>query len=235
MRKYILFLVFPFLCLKPLSAQIGISVMEGYGKYAMDDLKTLQHSYLVNLPVNAEIVNNFPARPFPEIKVFYFLKILSAGLTYSFHSTGSKVNYKDYSGEINYTQITNLNAFGQFVRLRFLNVKHMRASLSFQTNLAYTNLKLSQTVQIFDENASEAYKLKAFSIFGEPGLDVIFPFKNFEIGLFGGYCIDTKGEFYLNNDASMHITLPDNKNARTNWSGYRIGIMLNYLLNFKKS
>lgn len=102
MRKFgiILFVIFQIsLPITLFSQELNFILGSGVGSYKMDDLKEFNNIVLKSLPFDARITNNFPIYWNYKSSILYsFKKLLTAGITWSYQSTGSRLSRVDYSG-----------------------------------------------------------------------------------------------------------------------------------------
>jgi hypothetical protein len=203
--------------------QIKIEGGYGLGSYTMTDLKKMNTSVLETLPVEAGITDNFPVRPYYYLSIDYnFNPGFSIGLTGNYNTTGSRISYKDYSGELIFDNI--LSSYSPGIQLSVALVdKKFKISEVNNISCSLSRLKIKEKVI----SSSEEYKYKSNSIQFEPGIKVSFPFSRFEIGAKAGYLLDLKGINRLKGDRDT--ILKDTKTGdeiKTNWSGFRISISI---------
>src|SRR5664279_3720846 len=77
--------------------QLNLVLEPGIGSYGMKDLKELNKMNLSSLPFDAKATSNFPAYWYNKLLFEYSLKkLLTAGFTFSYQSTGSRISRVDY-------------------------------------------------------------------------------------------------------------------------------------------
>ena len=210
--------------------QFVITISGGYAGYKLDDLKQLNYEIRSTFPVEVRTVNDFPSRYYPEIKVGKRFKNITFGLGYSFHSTGSKLDYKDYSGEIYVKQITTMNSVGPFADISVNPSNKLKLKLSIGLYGAFTDLKLEEKIQVYNSQTADNYKFHANSFIIQPAIEISYPVLKCEVSIFLGSAIDTSGAYFYSEENS-NIYLSGNNKAKTNWSGIRTGISFSYILN----
>lgn len=103
-------------------AQFTVSYSAGYGSYRMKDLKDgVDAAFLKmkeSMPVNLKIMDNYPGYINHNITLSYIRQNHEAGVTGSFLTTGAKIAYSDYSGEV--MQKSTLNGYRVGILYRFL-------------------------------------------------------------------------------------------------------------------
>jgi hypothetical protein len=200
----------------------------GLGTYSMKDLKQLNNLVLEDLPVEAKITDDFPATLSWRAGIIPFsYKAASFGMTGSYQSTGSRINYIDYSGEYKLDQV--ISSYDLSLLIRF-KLKESRLNL-YETNYlsyAFTRLKISEMVL---EESSE-YKFKSGSLQYEPCLNLGYAFHSFEFLANLGYVIDLGGKLVSKDGDDMKLINPEtNKRMKSNWSGFRFGLSIGWIFN----
>ena len=225
MRKNIVAIIL-ILCSTTISAQeIKIEFNSGIGSYAMNGLKDLNAYYLKNLPVVAKITDDFPIQPFYSIGLIYQTNsIFSVGLTGSFVTTGSRISYKDYSGELVFDNV--VKAYSPGIQFGFVLVDK-KLHLSQETNISYafTNLEMKEKII----NQTDENVFKSNSIMLEPRFRVSYLINRFELGAKAGYLIDFGGKYYLDGKKDSFLQNPQSDNSLKNkWSGFRLGLFVGF-------
>jgi hypothetical protein len=207
--------------------QVRIEAEAGFGSFSMNDLKQLNSTYLSVLPVKAKITDDFPIQPYftgallyRTPKTFYFGPVLG------FASTGSRISYKDFSGELVFDNI--LSSLYGGLRFGFvLSEKKLR--ISQENNITYSISWLKMYEKVLTQE--DTRRFKSMSPQFEPGLKVSWTVNRFEIGAKAGYMIDFKGKNKLSDDPEQYLIMGDDKKQVTNnWSGFRLGMTLGFLL-----
>jgi hypothetical protein len=203
-----------------------IEVGWGMGSYSMTDLKELNRSILASLPVDAAITDNFPSQPFYNVAMSYLVnQKVSFGITGSYCTTGSRISYKDYSGELKYDNI--LSSYSPGIQISYtLSDKTLR--LSGETNFSASISKLRLYEEILTYSNSTKYYSTSFQI--EPGLKLSYLIKRIEIGVKAAYLIDLGGRNKGGEKESILRNTLTEKDIKTNWSGIRLSISLGILI-----
>ena len=226
MRKNIVAIIL-ILCSIAISAQeIKIEFNSGMGSYDMNDLKELNAYYLKNLPVAAKITDNFPTQPFYSIGLIYQTNsMFSFGLTGSFVTTGSRISYKDYSGELVYDNV--VKAYSPGIQFGLILVDK-KLHLSQETNISYAFTNLEMKEKIINQASEDDFKSN--SILLEPRLRVSYLIDRFELGAKAGYLIDFGSKYYLDGKNDSFLQNPQSDNSLKNkWSGFRLGLFVGFV------
>lgn len=192
----------------------------------MKDLKAFNNYYLKNLPVVAKITDDFPAQLSYNGSILYFISTQTyLGITGSFSTTGSRISYKDFSGELKYDNI--LTNFSPGIRVGFILInKKFRLTEENNLMLGITKLRMEESILGVEEQTD----LSSKSIQIEPGVKLSYTFlEHVELGMKAGYLIDTGAKYSLksNKEATLQNPVTD-ENVKNNWSGIRLGIFIGY-------
>jgi hypothetical protein len=210
-------------------SQISIEANYGYGIYSLKDLRDMNSEILKNLPVEGKITDDFPAQPYYSAGVYYQTSDnVSLGITGKFYTTGSRISYKDYSGELEIDNILSSYSPGIAARFKLIDKK---LSLFEETRISYGFTKLKMKEKIIGSTDENIFK--SFGVQVEPRFKLSYRINGLEFGLNGGYLIDFGGKNRLvgNKDAVLQYTV-SNEEIKTNWSGMRIGASVGYYFQF---
>lgn len=191
-------------------AQFTVSYSAGYGKYGMSDLKKLmpelQRQYQDTYPeLDFAVVDNFPGYLNHTLHIGYRLKNLhEVGVTGSFLTTGAKLSYADYSGEILVKLIANAYRIGGYYRFYLSeaagwNWDPVTFYLGVSPAAVFSKLKSEGHIRIgseieHDPNPFKADKL-SLSVVPEIGAGYrVLPWLGLHLGVGYDICLLTKLE-----------------------------------------
>lgn len=208
-----------------------VRVKLGYGSYDMNDLEDVQN-FLIDVYSQYQIpvvsVDNFP--PFWNFQIQYARKLnnsFSLSGFFGYASTGGRVHYSDYSGEIKSEQLVSANFYGAGGEYIFNPAEPFKYFISFQASIIFSSLELNDMIRIYDETTSSTTKLNSTGIGIEPSAGLEFNLMSilfrFEVGLF----LDFEGTFYFEEDPDVEFKIDGNE-ISPNWMGYRIGFSIGY-------
>lgn len=233
-KKRVLFIsIFLIILLGTSNAQIiKIGARSGYGFYEQSGVKSLQLKLIDEINIeNVEAVESFPSSiNYSFYNNFYLNENKLIGFDISFFSTGGRNHLKDYSGEYKLDMILN----GTRIGISFLHREIVQNNFCiygrFNTGILFSKLKLNENLTIYDEQLlSDKYKFYSTSLAFEPS--VVFAYE-----IVKNISIDLKLAYDINLGSELH--LKDNKDAKighkTNWSGFRVSLGLNYNMNLSK-
>lgn len=203
----------------------------------MRDLKDFQNELkpAVNF-VPIKTVESFPAWIGYDFKVSRALNKIELGAFYSFNSTGGRLHYKDYSGQIKFDQLIKANSFGTFVSLNLNESVVYKLRLGIRNALCFSDLKLENSISLYDQVIdSEFYNLKSLDIYISPLFEFEYLINNFFLSAELRYEIFVvKSPLTINGDGEVYIELDNGDKMKADWDGVRITAGLGYKFNIKK-
>jgi hypothetical protein len=208
--------------------RLKIEVGFGWGTYSMKDLKKLNESLLNSYPVDPAITDDFPSGHYYYTTVSYAVnQNVSLGLVCNYNSTGSRINYKDYSGELKFDNIVSCYSPGLQAEFNLSSGKHFR--LSQETNISFLFTKLKIREEILGQDNQLIFNSQSFGI--EPGFVLSYIFKRIELSTKVGYLLDTKGKNKLKSNKDIILKdISTHEVVKNNWSGTRVSFSLGVLL-----
>jgi hypothetical protein len=207
--------------------EINFKLEMGSGSYRMGDLKEMNDLDIKSLPFEAKVIDNFPMYWNYNASLLYdFGKWVTAGISGTFQSTGSRVSRSDYSGE--YTLDTRVRALspGAIIEV-YYPVGRFRISVSNEAGIEFNRCKLKEVMKINTELQETNYPFTSKNFYYEPAVRVNYPVSFLRFGIFAGYHFD-----FIKKDLSgtqvnlTSIYLSDGHKAVLDWSGVRIGASL---------
>lgn len=195
----------------------------GMSSYKMSALKNFNSQTVSHLPFDVNIVNNFPTRPYLGASITQELtKAFSLGLNYQFHSTGSRLGMKDYSGYYQIDNIYSAHSVGLELQLLFTSSPRFNLFGNITSGVYFGNLSISDEIKILEQPKVESNeKLVSLSPFILPSLKFKFRLssKISWVTIIGGL-IDIGGKIQLkgNNDIVLQN---NNEEVKSGWSGFR--------------
>lgn len=202
----------------------------GAGSYALKDLKELQEDFLYDIPARARIVNDFPPYLYTRFSGHYELQRIGMGLSYGHYSTGSRIHYSDYSGEVSVKQLIRSNLLGfPFTFVMTHEVKKTDFRLRLEPGINFTKLEIRQSMRILDASDESKYVFTSASINIYCGLSFNYHFKLLDLGTELGYAIDTGGSLYLDGDKNAKLINMAGDPIKSNLSGLRAAIVLAHM------
>jgi hypothetical protein len=214
------------------SQDITPGMSAGLGTYSMTGMKALNTALLPNF--DAKVVSNFPAYPYFRPSLIFTWTRFSAGLEYTYQSTGSRISTKDYSGEYRLDMLVHSNNAGLSLGWELLWKNRYRVEAGMKCGAAFSHMKFDYSLEL-NGTVVEDYSnyLDAVQYYFEPGIRFNYALlADLRLGIYGGYFLDV-GDKAFNGD--FDLVNPDTgEDVGPEWKGLRIGIAVGYTLkNFK--
>lgn len=204
----------------------GVSVMLGGATVKMDDMKYLMDVILESYPVEGAIITSFPPNFSGSVDVFrQFYPHFRAGGGYTYTSTGSRANYTDYSGSISTDMLVISHRLGVSVNYSLIGTDRLDLSLYGRLDANYSIMDITSSVYVLDRSSIDKYQYYSISPNGSVGLEFLYKFKDYAIGIEGGYLVDSPGKLKDRETGEELLDPADNQRVlATDWTGWRIGI-----------
>ena len=232
MRKFVLIIVlfFVMLTISGFGQNTQLRFKAGFGTYSMSELKSLQRATLNNLTANFDVpvtvVDNFPGQFQPQVQLVWPIgSDYHTGLIVDYASTGGRLHYSDYSGNIKVDHILSRYAVGWTIEKVERRWQHATFSGFLGVLGMRSKMRIEGTVQLFDEVDEEKVNAVAYGIGILPGAALESQLGSLVIR------IEIGGEY--NFSADLHLV--DDKNAKfrvgqdgigAQWIGFRGGLTL---------
>ena len=199
----------------------------GYGGYTFEKLEDINDAVISQLPFDAAVIDNFPSRfYFGGAALVRIAKWYWSGPSYQYHSTGSRVGAKDYSGSYHFDQILSAHQLGIENEIRISKSLKTRVFLDISGGVNFSTWKMEEVLAISDESEEDQSDYVAVKPFVFPALKISYPvYKNFSVVAQAGYLFDLGGKYHIsgNKDYKSALKIP--------WSGFRASVGIEYEIN----
>jgi hypothetical protein len=201
-----------------------VGIIAGYGLYQQSDLKKINENVKSQLNFETELINNFPPTFFGGIHFLYKLNPwIYIGLNYQFHTTGSRLGFKDYSGSYTFDQILSCHSPAIQIEGKLPNENKVSSLLSVLCGINIASWKINEDIIVGTQNESSTTRLSAIRPFIYPSVKFGYPVRDFiSISLSAGYSIDLGGKYKLK---SPERTVSD---FTAEWTGPRVEFGVDY-------
>jgi len=229
MRKVLLAIAL-LLCGKA-SAQVEVSAGTGVGWYSMAELREFQEYLQSTFPVKAQITEKFP--PYLTYDASLLCRLYRTGfigIYYQFSSTGGRIHYEDFSGEVYSDQILRSNtlALNAGQGLEFKNNFLMR--LDLHPGVTFTKLELLSVTRVGDQSYKESYKFHSINAIMQPTVELHKAWGKLGIKVSVGYHFSPfAGKLKFDENKDSYLVGRDNAPITANWTGLRLGISGRYV------
>jgi hypothetical protein len=210
---------------------VKLCIHMGYGFYNMSSLSDVTLNIQKQLPFNAKVISNYPPYPYYRTAIKFSKKHIEFGLIYSFHTTGSRISSKDYSGEYKFDSKINSNSIGLILNGIHTDKSIFKVGVSLQAGMNFSGLKMNESLQVDKMTNTTVYNYTAQSFYLEPAINVIIPINRISLELNAGYFKEIIKSDYLQKRSSKNpIQVETNLIVSDIWDGARIGITISYSL-----
>lgn len=237
-RISVLFIVFIFLFLENTNAQkiLTVQLKTEYNYFSMTDLKDLQNESVLKLRnngINASAVGSFPAYYGFQLRlglpvIFPNINNFDCGFLFDYSSTGGRVNYEDYSGEINFDQILRLYSFGAFIEKSFPRNEEFSYKLGGSIQLILGSLDFDFLTRIGKHSDTENYNMDCVSLGFEPNVGATYTKYGVSIGFNIGLMIAIPSGFTLSTNSNAILQKSNGDNVSLGMNGFRLGLTAGY-------
>lgn len=217
----------------PASAQVlsgaSVRVWVGAERYGLRDVRDWQRRERADLRgrgVPVEITDGFPTRPGVRVDVATrFLDEHRVGLSAGFGSTGGRLHYADYSGEVRADWVVSRRSLGVF--LEQAAVEHARWGTFVTTHATFdlARLRYDAYFQVGDVSDREEVEFSAWSFSVEPELALEVRTSDATFARVGaGFGYSFGGTLTLDGEP---VGLPGSTSPlKLRWTGWRVGLTL---------
>jgi len=234
MRK-LQILLFWLLCVESY-AQVEVSAGAGVGWFSMSELgkfqKTIQSSY----PVDAKITEEFPAYVIYDAAIFWKLHSNGfLGLYYQYGSTGGRVHYEDFSGEVYSDQLLHYNTLALSVGQGFSFENNLQFRVDLHPGVTFTSLEIIEGGRIGNESRRDSYKFHSINATLQPTVELHKTWGQFGIKVYAGFHIAAySGKLKFEENKNSYLTGGGNDPIVANWNGFRLGLTGTYRIRGKE-
>ena len=213
---------------QPTYGQTSLYVKAGLGTYQMNQIEAFQQEIAKDVIVPARVVDEFPATMTYELGFEYgYDERTTYGGFFGYSSTGGRIHYRDYSGQLKIDQILSSYSLGMqtaFNLSEFTTEEKMSPWFFCKLSAAYTLLDLTQHLEIGQESNSESFGFGSLNIGLQPGFSFRIPVASFSINPEISYEIQLPGKLFSEEYDDAYLLDQQGEEVTANWSGLRLGI-----------
>lgn len=200
-----------------------------FGTFSMKGLKDVQRTITIQTQeLSTKVVESFPSKFGYDVSISHNNTKRSFGLFYTFFSTGGRVHYADYSGEIKFDQIVNGNSFGGLLTFNLGQVHSCTIYGGTRLGATMSTVKFVNEVSVVslpDSYISENYSFKSDNLFLSPLLGAKTEYHNFSGFLEARYEWHAVKEALSMDQAQLQSSGDD---VHADWDGLRISFGIGY-------
>lgn len=153
---------------------------------------------------------------------------LSVGINFKSMATGSRISYKDYSGEIRLDQMNSAKAFGGSLNLPVWEKNNWKLNIRIDADLVLSQVNFKNQTSIYNEQQTETLETRSLGISLEPGAVMSYTIGRFATGLDIGYFLNANGSLHLAGNSKAYLVDRSGANINADWSGLRGSLFLAY-------
>jgi hypothetical protein len=234
MRK---FLTFAFLLLQISSyAQVEISAGMGAGWFGMHDLKDFQESLQHSYPVDTKITEQFPVFFIYDVAIYGRVGGSNfVGFYYQYGSTGGRIHYQDFSGEITSDQLIHYNTLGLTLGGELSLAKNFLLRVDLHPGATFSNLDFNEVVKVGNEVSRASFKFHSINATFQPTIELHKVWGQFATKVFAGFHLPAySGKLKYEENKNSYLTGGGNDPIVADWTGLRLGLSGIYIISRKK-
>ncbi len=219
-------------------ARLQLFVKANYNFFTMKDMKDMQNEFLTDMKlsgINGSVTESYPAHPGFQIGFLFPVKKdpeddILLGAFMDFASTGGRVHYSDYSGEIRYDQIASSFSLGALVHMNMTRSDPFLVDLCISPRFIFSTLENEFFTRVGESSDKQTYKFTAKSVAIEAGITPALKYGGLYIGLPVTYLLAFKSFLLYERYGEAYLVNKNNDRLTIDWSGIKIGLMLKYSL-----
>jgi hypothetical protein len=215
---------------------VSFFVKGTYNYFAMDDLKGIQHELLSDLTtmgIPAKITDAYS--PFYGMQVGVMIPLGSAveptvflGGLVDYSSTGGRIHYKDYSGEVKNDQIVVAYSYGAILTNRIFLSPIIELDLSISARLVSSYFKMISHWQVGDQIQDLTLNFSASSYGFEPCIMPCLRLSTISLGLSISYFLYAPKELEYEGHTDVNLFNKAGNKVTIDWTGLKFGLMFCY-------
>jgi len=219
------------------SREFAVRLGTSYHNFSLKNIEEFQS--LVALKLNQQgipvkIVDKFPSYFGVEIQFLTKIKNNSyIGFYYGYLSTGGRIHYQDYSGEVKIDQVISGNSVGIYSQFAFYHHK-VDLSIFSKFSMIFLHLKNQEYYQFLNQVEKLNSTFSGFLGGLTPGFKAEFSFGHFSFAGFISYRFTPETD--LNRGEKANFLFLDNtiNQIRVSWNGWSVGISLGIIFELDK-
>ena len=193
----------------------------------MTALKEFNKEYIRSFPIDLTVVDDFPMRPFYGIEFSNKIKKIEFGGEVFYNTTGSKIHYEDYSGEVIFKQKVSATSVGALFKCYLVDLDKFCWNFNTGLSVSSTKLGIYETIKVFEDSINDNYKFTSSEFRGRLGTEFSYIINMFRISAF----ISTETTLYASGFSwieNFDVKLKNRSGdaIKPKWSGGRYGLKL---------
>jgi len=211
----------------------GLMASFGGATFKMEDMKYFQEYLMSNYPVEGKIISSFPL--YTSTSINYLVQkwpLVRIGVGYVYTTTGGRSDYTDFSGYIHTNLTATSNRVGAFVNYTFMDNDKLDLSLYGRLDVNISKIEEATSIYANGQYNQLNNKYKSFSPNLSAGLDLMYNFNTYSIGIEGGYLVDFRGKLEnKDRNSDLYDPVDSSRILTSDWTGWRAGIKVIFWIN----
>jgi len=201
-----------------------IGITGGFGQYIQTDLKKLNKDIQAQLSFKTDQVADFPVNFFWGAYLLIRLAPdLYLGPSYQFHTTGSRLGLKDYSGSYTFDQILSCHSVGVQIEKSVISSGKFIFSVNGICGVNISAWEIIEDLIVGTQEKKSSTRFLAHRPFIYPAVKLEYPLIRFlSVSLSGGYSIDLFGAYKSD---TPNVVKSD---MVAKWTGLRASLSIDY-------
>lgn len=236
-RTTLLFaVILSLLCSLFSKTEAQVFIKFNYNFFNMSDLKNVQNELLSNMyemGIEGKITESYPAYFGFQFGLIFPLnpsgdRDLWLGGFFDYATTGGRVHYSDYSGEVKADQIAKAYSVGGIISLSASDDELLKLDVSLGARLIFSNLDNEFLLRIGEEEQKETLSFSSLSFGLEPAITPSIVLSNFNLGLSISYLVSIPTSLEYNRNSNAYLVDQDGNKVNIDWSGIKLGLIVKY-------
>jgi hypothetical protein len=206
-------------------SQLHLSFSTGLAGFDMREMKGHQSELKIQFPIDVKIIESFPPYWFYNLSLTKELtKEVSVGGAIGFVSTGGRMHYRDYSGQIECNQFTTGIVLAGQTEVLLNPAGKLPIYFSGKAGAVFGHYNLDLIFELNNSQDSDNLKFNSINYFIEPG----FMMSKHLFGIFSGnlnvgYNLNIiKGKLKLSSNNDLSLQDNSGNKVSLDWSGFRL-------------
>jgi len=217
--------------------EFAIRFATSYNNFSLKNIEEFQGLAALKLNkqgIPVKIVDDFPSYFGVEMQILTKVKSYSyAGFYYGHSSTGGRIHYRDYSGEIKIDQVISgksVGIYSQFV----LYDNNVNLSIFSKVSVIFLTLKNQEYFQFLNEVEKSNTTFSGFLGGITPGFLMGFNFGHFSFAGLISYQFTPDTDLKRKENASFLYLDSSTNQIRVGWDGLSVGASLGVIFELNK-
>ncbi|MBF8962106.1 hypothetical protein I0P70_02510 [Pontibacter sp. FD36] len=203
----------------------------GLGTFRMKSMKEFQQTLISRSNVNAKATDSFG--PYFQLGLNAVMDLdeqTRVGLFVERSSTGGRVAYEDYSGELRYDTPVNYTALGAML---YTHEPILNSQLSFvagiEASAFISRLRIETYGRLYNESDSSSDTFSSKGVGLKPFIGLQYPILTIPARLTFGYLASGSRAFHVPGEPDQYLVRnSDNDKLEPSWNGIRLNLSVSF-------